>query len=32
MRNDWTNDIGKRMEEHRIDGFGDMWPGIEAAV
>lgn len=32
MRNDWTNDIGKRMDEHRIDGFGDMWPGIEAAV
>lgn len=32
MRNDWTNDIGKRMEEHRIDGFGDMWPDIEAAV
>ncbi len=32
MSNDWTNNIGKRMDEHRLDGFSDMWPDIEAAV
>lgn len=33
MDNDWTKDLSKRMEEHRLDGFADgMWPDIEKAV
>lgn len=33
MDNDWTKDLSKRLEEHRLDGFADgMWPDIEKAV
>ncbi len=33
MDNDWTKDLSKRLEEHRLDGFAPgMWPDIEKAV
>lgn len=33
MDNDWTKDLSKRLEEHRLDGFAaGMWPDIEEAV
>ena len=33
MDNDWTKDLSKRLEEHRLDGFAaGMWPDIEKAV
>ena len=33
MDNDWTKDLSKRLEEHKLDGFAaGMWPDIEKAV